>query len=44
MNDTGPDTPFPRHRYYYVALKFVVLALGIAIAVYVFGLLWGAFT
>ncbi len=32
-----PDTPFPRHWAYYIALKFVVIALAIGLAVYVFG-------
>jgi hypothetical protein len=32
--------PFPRHRTYYVVLKYVVMALGILLAIYVFGLLW----
>ena len=38
---TQPDDspPFQRHRYYYIALKFVVIAAAIALAVYVFGLL-----
>jgi hypothetical protein len=41
MNEIKPpDTPFPRHPYYYIALKFVVLAIGIGIAVYIFGILW----
>ncbi len=32
-----PDTPFPRHRYYYIALKIVLLVAGVALAVYVYG-------
>ena len=38
---TPPDDspPFQRHRYYYIGLKFAVIAAGIALAVYVFGLL-----
>jgi len=32
---TKPDTPFPRHWLYYIALKFVVLAVAVAIAVYI---------
>ena len=40
MNAIKPDTPFPRHRYYYIALKFVVLIIAIGVAVYVFGLMW----
>ena len=31
--------PFQRHRYYYMALKFIILAAGIGLAVYVFGLM-----
>jgi hypothetical protein len=42
MNETKPDTPFPRHRYYYIALKLVVLGAAIALAVYVFGEFWSA--
>jgi hypothetical protein len=40
----APDDspPFYRHRYYYVALKFVILAAGIALAVYVLGLMRGS--
>ena len=34
-----PDTPFPRHWLYYIVLKFVVLAAGIALALYLFGLI-----
>jgi hypothetical protein len=34
-----PDTPFPRHWRYYIALKIVILVIGAAIALYVFGLL-----
>jgi hypothetical protein len=30
-----PDTPFPRHWLYYIALKFVVLAAAMAVAVYI---------
>jgi hypothetical protein len=33
------DTPFPRHWLYYVALKFVVLAAAILLALYVFGVI-----
>ena len=32
--------PFPAHRTYYVVLKYVVMALGILLAIYEFGLLW----
>ena len=36
---TKPDTPFPRHWIYYIALKFVVLAAAILLALYVFGVI-----
>jgi|RhiMetdeSRZDD1v2_1073273.scaffolds.fasta_scaffold01020_23 hypothetical protein len=36
MNEPTPDTPFPRHRYYYVALKFAVLLAALLLAIYVF--------
>jgi hypothetical protein len=32
---TKPDTPFPRHWLYYIALKYLVIAAAIAIALYV---------
>jgi uncharacterized membrane protein len=32
-----PDTPFPRHWLYYIALKFVVLAAAILLALYYYG-------
>ncbi len=35
QHDDSP--PFQRHRYYYIALKFVILAAGLALAAYVFG-------
>jgi hypothetical protein len=31
-----PDTPFPRHWLYYVALKFAVIAAAVALAFYIF--------
>jgi hypothetical protein len=34
-----PETPFPRHWIYYIALKLVVLVIGVAIALYVLGVL-----
>ena len=34
-----PETPFPRHWLYYIALKIVVLVVGAAIALYLFGYL-----
>jgi hypothetical protein len=37
LPDDSP--PFQRHKYYYIALKFVVLAIGIGLAIYVFGLM-----
>jgi hypothetical protein len=30
-----PDTPFPKHWFYYVVLKYVVIASAILIALYV---------
>ena len=33
------DTPFPRHWLYYIALKFVVLAAAILLALYYFGVI-----
>jgi hypothetical protein len=35
-----PDTPFPRHWAYYIALKILVIALGVGLAVYIFGFLF----
>ncbi len=34
-----PDTPFPRHWLYYIALKIVVIVAAVALALYVYGLL-----
>jgi hypothetical protein len=34
-----PETPFPRHWMYYIALKAVILVIAAAIALYVFGVL-----
>jgi hypothetical protein len=34
-----PETPFPRHWIYYIALKLVILVIAAAIALYVFGIL-----
>jgi hypothetical protein len=31
-----PDTPFPRHWLYYIALKFAIIAAAVLIAIYVF--------
>ena len=30
-----PDTPFPRHWLYYIALKYVVIAAAVLLALYV---------
>ena len=32
---TKPDTPFPRHWLYYIVLKYGVLAVAVALALYV---------
>ncbi|EGP07865.1 hypothetical protein CSIRO_2460 [Bradyrhizobiaceae bacterium SG-6C] len=29
---TKPDTPFPKHRYYYIALKWVLIVAAVALA------------
>ena len=34
-----PETPFPRHWLYYIALKLIVIAAAVALALYVYGLL-----
>ena len=34
-----PDTPFPRHWLYYIALKLILLAAAVLLALYVYGLL-----
>jgi hypothetical protein len=34
-----PDTPFPKHWRYYIALKFVVLAAAVLLALYLFGVI-----
>lgn len=34
-----PETPFPRHWLYYIALKLVVLVAAVLLALYIFGLL-----
>ena len=33
---TKPDTPFPRHWLYYIALKFAVLIAAVLLALYFF--------
>jgi hypothetical protein len=38
MQKPDDSPPFPRHRYYYIALKFIVLAVALALALYVLGL------
>jgi hypothetical protein len=30
-----PDTPFPRHWLYYVTLKYAVIAVAVALALYI---------
>jgi hypothetical protein len=32
-----PDTPFPRHWLYYIAIKLVILAAAIVLALMYFG-------
>jgi hypothetical protein len=32
---TRPDIPFPKHWLYYIALKYVVIAAAVLIALYV---------
>jgi hypothetical protein len=34
-----PDTPFPRHWLYYIALKLILLAAAVLLALYVYGVL-----
>jgi hypothetical protein len=34
-----PDTPFPRHWLYYIALKFAILAAAIILTLYAFGVI-----
>jgi hypothetical protein len=31
---TKPDTPFPRHWFYYIVLKYGVLAAAVVVALY----------
>ncbi len=33
---TKPDTPFPRHWLYYIAIKFAVIAAAVVVAMIVF--------
>jgi hypothetical protein len=39
MSNLDPDTPFARHRVYYIALKFAVIVVAIAIALRFFGVI-----
>jgi hypothetical protein len=32
-----PDTPFPRHWAYYIALKYTLLVMAAMLALYLFG-------
>jgi hypothetical protein len=32
-----PDTPFPRHWLYYIALKIVIIAIAVAIVLKYYG-------
>jgi len=32
-----PDTPFPHHWFYYIALKYSLLVAAAVLALYVFG-------
>jgi hypothetical protein len=32
-----PDTPFPRHWLYYIAIKIAVLAIAVAVALRYYG-------
>ena len=34
-----PDTPFPHHWLYYIALKVIIIAAAVLLALYVYGLL-----
>ena len=31
-----PDTPFPRHWLYYIALKFAILVAAVLLALFIF--------
>jgi hypothetical protein len=35
---TRPDTPFPRHWLYYIALKIVLIVAAVALALKLYGL------
>jgi hypothetical protein len=32
---TKPDTPFPQHWFYYIVLKYAVIAAAVLIALYI---------
>lgn len=34
-----PDTPFPRHWLYYIAVKIAVIVAAVLIALYLYGLI-----
>ena len=34
---TKPDTPFPKHWRYYIALKWIVIAAAVVLALKLFG-------
>jgi hypothetical protein len=34
-----PDTPFPRHWLYYIAIKLVVIVIAVLLALHYFGVL-----
>ena len=34
-----PDTPFPKHWFYYIVLKFVVIGAAVLLALYMFGVI-----
>jgi hypothetical protein len=36
-NESKPETPFPRHRYYYIAIKLIVIVVAIYLAFKYFG-------
>jgi hypothetical protein len=38
MKDLRPETPFPRHWLYYIAIKLAVLAVALIVALRYFGI------
>ena len=34
---TKPDTPFPKHAFYYIALKWILIAAAVALALKLVG-------